>query len=179
MKKILVSLAAAAVLVAGIATASVISGSSAEAQEATTDEESTDGDRPRHGSAIEDVLADLVEAGEITQAQSDTITAALEEKREELKANRPEGEGRRGRGFGRGGPRGNLAELLEDGVIDAAELAELPEGHPLTDPDGPFAEALEDGEITEDELQEIRGERQGHRRDRFGTDGVDVEGINV
>ena len=176
MKKILVSLAAAAVLVAGIATASVISGSSAEAQEATTDEESTDFDRPERGSVVEDVLADLVDANEITPAQADTIIAALQEKREELKANRPEGEGRRGRGFGRGGHSGNLAELLEDGVIDAAELAELPDGHPLTDPDGPFAEALEDGEITEDELQELRAGRRAHRGDRLGSD---VEGINV
>jgi hypothetical protein len=49
-----------------------------------------------------------------------------------------------------------IAEMLEDGVIDAAELAELPEGHPLADPDGPAADYLDDGELTADELAEIR-----------------------
>ena len=116
MKKILVSLAAAAVLVVGVATTAVITGSSADAQEAPDSDSAPAVDRPEPGSAVQEVLDDLVAANEITQAQADTIFAALQEKREELKANRPEG------GHGRGSRRGaqfsmNLAELLEDGVM--------------------------------------------------------------
>lgn len=175
MKKILVSLAAAAVLVVGVATTAVITGSSADAQEAPDSDSAPAVDRPEPGSAVQEVLDDLVAANEITQAQADTIFAALQEKREELKANRPEG------GHGRGSRRGaqfgmNLAELLEDGVIDAAELAELPEGHPFNNPDGPFADALVDGQITAEEIQEIRDLRHQERQDRLGAD---VEGTNV
>lgn len=179
MKKFLASLAAAAVLVAGVATAAVVTGSSADAQEAPTDEQAPPAERPERGSVIKDVLDELVAEGDITRVQADTIIAALEEKREELKANRPDGF--RGHGFRRGFHRGarfgfNLAELLEDGVIDAAELAGLPDGHPLTNPDGPFAGALEDGQITAEELQEIRDRLREQRRDRFGAG---VEGTDA
>ena len=61
-----------------------------------------------------------------------------------------------------------IAEMLEDGVIDAAELAELPEGHPLADPEGPAAEYLDDGQLTEDELAELRAQRRATRPNSVG-----------
>ncbi len=61
----------------------------------------------------------------------------------------------RPRGFRRGA---RIGALLDDGVIDADELAELPEGHPLTDPDGPAADYLDDGQLTVEELRELRSQ---------------------
>jgi polyhydroxyalkanoate synthesis regulator phasin len=187
MKKILVSLAAAGVLVAGIATAAVISSSEAAAQEAPeTDElvtdESTETAPRGPGAAVQQVLDELVGTGDITQTQADTIIAALQEQWEEIRANRPEG--RRGHGPHRGFKRGfHLGGLLEDGVIDAAELAELPEGHILTDEEGPFAEVAADGEITEEEfrsvVEELRESGEGPFGPRFEADDTDVEGANT
>jgi polyhydroxyalkanoate synthesis regulator phasin len=178
MKKILTSMIAAGILVAGVAVAGVVAGSSAEAQ---TPDDETAVEKPERGSAIKGVLDDLVAENEITQGQADTIIAALEEKWEELRANRPEGFRRHGPGFGRGFRSGarfgfHMAELLEDGVIDAAELAELPDGHPLTNPDGPFGDALQDGEITAEELRDVHDQLREQRRERF--DG-DVEGTSL
>ncbi len=184
MKKILASLAAAGVLVAGVFTAAVITGSSATAQESPDDETSLPAQHPERGSAVKDVLDELVVANEITQDQADTILSALKAKWEELKADRPDGGERHRRGFRRGARFGiNIAELLEDGVIDAAELAELPEGHPFTNPDGPFADAAADGQITEEELRDVleqlREERGGRHGPRRGEEASDVEGANV
>lgn len=174
MKKILTSLIAAGVLVAGVAVAGVVAGSTAEAQDAPPGTEAPTSDRPGHKTVIKDVLDELVADGEITQGQADIILAAIQEKREEFAANHPDGFRR---GFRRGAHFGfNLRGLLEDGVIDAAELAELPEGNPLTDPDGPFAEALEDGEITVEELREVREEMREQRR---SASGADVEGTSA
>lgn len=182
MKKILVSLVAAGALVAGVAATTVITGGSADAQEAPVEEEVAPPVRPERGAVIQSVLDELVAANEITQDQADAIQSALEEKWAELKEDRPEG--RRGPGFRRGARFGfHLAELLEDGVIDSAELAELPDGHPFNDPDGPFADAAADGQITEDELAEIReqhreeGGRGFGRGFRGGT--PDAEGSSV
>jgi hypothetical protein len=192
MKKILVSLAAAAVLVAGIATAAVITGSSASAQEA--DETVPTVEKPERGSALQDVLDGLVTEGEIglTQVQVDAIMNAMQEKWEELEANRPEGFRRGGPGHGRGfrgggGPGGHLGGLLEDGVIDAEELAGLPDGHILNDLEGPFNEVVEGG-ITEQEfkdvLEELRADGEGRfgggrPGPRFGGQEQGVEGANV
>jgi hypothetical protein len=187
MKKILASVAAAAVLVAGIATAAVITSSSASAQE--SDEPAPAFEKPQRGSILVEVLDDLVAGGDIglTQAQADAIVEAMQEKWEELEASRPEG--RRGpghRGFRSGARLGfHMGELLADGVIDADELAGLPDGHPLTNPDGPFGEALADGQITEQEFQDVlealRAEREGGGRfgPRFGSEEPDVEGASV
>lgn len=49
-----------------------------------------------------------------------------------------------------------LNRFLEDDLLTAAELAQLPEDHPLRDTDGPFSKYLQDGQITEAELDEIR-----------------------
>ena len=174
MKKILTSLIAAGVLVAGVAVAGIVAGSSAEAQGVPAEEGAPPSVKPERATVIQDVLDELVAEGEITQGQADTILAALQEKREELRASHQDGHRR---GFRRGARFGfNLRGLIEDGVIDAAELAELPEGHPLTDPDGPFAEALEDGEITAEELREVREEL---REQRHSGSGADVEGTSA
>jgi hypothetical protein len=98
------------------------------------------------GAAIADALAALVADGTLTTDQVSATIAALETAREE----RPHPVRHRMRAGWQ------IAEMLEDGVIDAAELAELPEGHPLADPDGPAAEYLDDGELTADELTEVR-----------------------
>jgi hypothetical protein len=102
--------------------------------------------RAEQDAAIADALGALVADGTLTTDQVSAIIAALETAREE----RPHPVRHRMRAGWQ------IAEMLEDGVIDAAELAELPEGHPLADPDGPAAEYLDDGELTADELAEIR-----------------------
>ncbi len=183
MKKIIVSLVAAGLLVAGVATTSVIAGSPADAQEAPADETTPDPQRPQRGAAVQEVLDELVAANEISEDQADTILSALQEKWEEIKADKPDRRQGPGRGFRRGARFGiNMAELLEDGVIDADELAGLPEGNPFTNPDGPFADAAADGQITEQEIQDVleqlRAER-GDRGPRFSEGAPDVEGANV
>lgn len=168
MKKIFVSIAAAGVLVAGAFTASAIVNGPALAQttEAPAAEAPTDG-RPdflRPGEIVDEVLADLVADGTLEQGDADAVKAALEARYEEVRAEmeawREDNPGRFERGFKRGFAMGGL---LEDGVIDATELAELPDDHPLNDPDGPAAEFLADGQLTEDELKQL-GEQLHERR---------------
>jgi hypothetical protein len=66
-------------------------------------------------------------------------------------------------GAGMGRQSGYLmSDIWEDGVISTDELALLPEGHPLTDPDGPAAPFLEGG-ITAEEHEQIRAECDGTR----------------
>jgi polyhydroxyalkanoate synthesis regulator phasin len=89
---------------------------------------------------LADVLSDLVDDGVINQDQADAITDAVDERREALKA---EMEAR----------REQMRGFLEDGVLSAEELAQLPEDHPLRNLD----QYLEDGQLTEDELSQLRG----------------------
>jgi hypothetical protein len=168
MKKIFVSIAAAGVLVAGAFAASTIVNGPALAQttEAPTAEVPADErpDFPKPGEILDEVLGDLVADGTLDQGDADAVKAALgarhEEVRAEMEAWRADNPGRFERGFKRGFAMGGL---LEDGAIDAAELAELPNGHPLNDPDGPAAEYLTDGQLTEDELKQL-GEQLHERR---------------
>lgn len=177
MNKIFVSIAAAGILVAGAFVSSTIVGDQAVAQ--TTGLQVVEGadderpDVPRPGDILDDVLADLVADGTLDQGDADAVKAAVEAKHEEVRAAvdawREEHPGRFERGFKRGFALGGL---LEDGVIDAAELAELPDDHPFNDPDGPAAEFLADGQLTEDELHQI-GEQLRERwagDRRFSTD---------
>jgi len=168
MKKIFVSIAAAGVLVAGAFTASTIVDGPALAQttESTATESPAD-ERPdvsKPGEILDEVLGDLVANGTLDQGDADAVKAALEARHEEVRAEmevwREDNPGRFERGFKRGFAMGGL---LEDGVIDATELAELPDDHPLNDADGPAAEFLTDGQLTEDELKQL-GEQLRERR---------------
>lgn len=160
MKKVLAALAAAGVLIAGgFVTSAVSAPTSAVAQEApdTTD----DVVRPERGAILDEVLADLVTDGVIDSDQAAKIKEALEAKHEELHEQFGD-RGPRMHGF-HGGDRLGMRGFLEDGVIDADELAQLPDGHPLTDPNGPAADYLDDGQLTAEELAELHAEFGGHR----------------
>jgi hypothetical protein len=167
MKKVIAALAAAGVLVAAAFTASIVTdGSVATAQ--VPDEGTTTVERPERGAHFREVLDTLVAAGTIRQDQADAIEEAMVAKQEKL---RESGEGFR---HHRRGPRGGfgLRGLLEDDVISADELAELPDDHPFNDPDGPAADYLDDGQLTRDELKEIR--EQTHERFRAEREGTDA-----
>ena len=162
MKKIFVSIAAAGVLVAGAFAASIIVDGQALAQ--TAEEPAVERpDIPKPGDILDEVLSDLVADETLEQSQADAVKAALEARHGEARAQldewREDNPGRFERGFAMGG-------MLEDGVIDGDELAELPDDHPLKDPGGPAAEFLDDGELSADELQQL-GQ---HRRPPRGAD---------
>ncbi len=163
MKKIMVSLLAAGVLVAGAFAASAITSSEASAE---TDDATavTDGARRAHRGAILDgVLSDLVGDGVLTQGQADAVKDALAAKRDELKDEFGDRGDRRDRRAKRHDMRAQITEWLEDGVITADELSELPADLPIFADDGPLAEALEDGEITQAEWDVFIEERKAHR----------------
>lgn|GEM_PF-2055590 len=165
MRRFLVPLIAAGVLVgAGAVYAASRGQDTAEPRggDATTSTVATERAAPddtrdrtsqRGGSGlVTDTLEGLVADGTITQTQADEIAAALQAKREEVRAGiqaRDEHESERS------DAASGLGDLLEDGVIDAAELETLPESHPLRDPDGPAADFLDDGRITQDELDQM------------------------
>lgn len=162
MRKKLASVAAAAaVAVTGVTYVATTSGA-AIAQEGTTIVAEDDQEKPaKRGQVLESVLGSLVDDGTITQDQSDAITSALATKVDEIREQFPDG-GRRHRG-----PRGDgvIRDMLEDGVIDADELASLGADHPLNDPDGPAAQYLDDGQLDQDELKAMREERRANRPD--------------
>jgi hypothetical protein len=190
MRRLLVGLLIAGTLVGGaIAYAIAADSPAATAQEdeapETTDESaalqdtsttmpdaSTKDDTRAGRSARSDVLGEVLDEavadGLITQEQADRLRDSFAAKREEIRAEFGSDRGHAGiRGFGRLGA--DLRGLLVDGVIDADELAALPEGHPLTDPDGPAAELLEDGQITQEELDELLPSLQDGSRFRGGS----------
>jgi len=57
--------------------------------------------------------------------------------------------------------RAQIREWLQDGVITADELSELPVDLRLFSNDGPLADALEDGEITQAEWDTFLEQRRG------------------
>ncbi len=91
MKKLIASIAAAGVLVAGAFAASSVTTSPAEAQ--TPDTTTQQSDRPERGEIFDEVIAELVAEGTIDSAQADAIKEAFQAKRDELVAefgeNRP------------------------------------------------------------------------------------------
>jgi hypothetical protein len=166
MRKIIAALAAGSLLVGAVFTATVVSGGPAAAQEGEENTE-TVAPPPRRGALLESVLDDLVTQLTITEAQADAVQEAVAARIEELREEHPGA----GNGFRRGVRGGFIRGLLEDGVISADELAELPDGNPLTDPDGPAASYLDDGQITEEEWQQLREElREARRAGRPATD---------
>lgn len=166
MRKIIVSLAAAGVLVAGAFVASSVTSTPADAQ-VVTDEDTTSAVTDKRAEVVDEVLSGLVTDGTINQTQADTIADAFADKHEELRAER---EARREE---RQANRELISGFLEDDVISSDELAQLDDDHPFNDPDGRFADAAADGEITREELQELRPER-GHRRGAGAAQGEDA-----
>ena len=198
MRRTLVILLVAGSLVGGAVAYALVSGPSAATaqaedapadtdtdgvaqEDAATDDRATTRDsdaKATHsgrGDILGDELDDAVAGGVITQEQADQLRRAWDAKREELR-----GEFRAGRGDHEGRVRGGIGAdiqgLLEDGVIDADELAGLPDDHPLNDPDGPAAEFLADGQITEDELRELLPGLRGGAGYSHGGANQDSEG---
>ena len=159
MRKIIVSIAAAGILVVGAFAASTITGTEASAQ---TDEAPSATDevrRPHRGVILDEVLSDLVADGTLDQAQADAVKDGLEAKRDELKEKYGDRRAHR-KEF-----HDKIQSWLEDGVISADELAELPFDLPRSE-DGPLADALEDGKITQEEWDAFREERKENREER-------------
>lgn len=94
---------------------------------------------------LDEVLAELVTAGTITQDQSDAIAEALttraEERRAEFEAER---DAMRAMWM-------QIKGFLDDGVISADEIAQLPADNPFTN----LSEILADGQVTLEELQSV------------------------
>lgn len=201
MRKMLVVLLVAGALVGGGVTYALVSDSSPATAQEDEDDAATEQDVATDEGAAEDqaaadtraardanaraahtgradilgqLLDEAVADGVITQEQADQLRAAWDAKREELRGSIGEGPGGHGGRFG--GPlSADIEMFLEDGVIDADELATLPEGSPLTDPDGPAAEYLEDGQITEEELQELLPSLRGGSGNRHGVTDEETE----
>lgn len=166
MKKIMVSLVAAGVLVAGAFVASTITTSEASAQPDDTTVVTDTIRRPHRGAILEGVLSDLVGDGVLTQGQADAVTEALEAERDEL---REEFGDRRDRRAKRHDMRTQIKEWLEDGVITAEELSELPADLPIFADDGPLAEALVDDQITQAEWDAFIEQRKADHQARRGA----------
>ena len=105
-------------------------------------------DGPERVGVLDGVLGELVTDGIITQDQADAITAALDEKKEEMAEARRQA-------------KEQLETFWEDGVLTSEEIAQLPFADRFLEADG-VAEALEDGQITKEEMRELRhGKKSG------------------
>lgn len=108
----------------------------------------------RPGALVEDVLADLVAQGVITQDQSDAITEAIATRVEDQRA---EFEARRDQ------MRATFVQIrgfLDDGVITQDEIDQLPADNPLRTV---FDSIARDGQVTVEQLRELRpGGGPGH-----------------
>lgn len=173
MRKVLASIAAAGVLVAGAFIASTVTTSEASAQTEETPQVTDQAARPERGIVLDGVLDDLVTDGTLTQAQADSVKDALVAKHDELKEQFGD---RRERRAHRYEMREQFEAWLEDGVITADELDELDVDLPRFE-DGPLAEALEDGQITQAEWDAIaeqhKADRENRRNARWGTDAAE------
>ncbi len=161
-KKIIAGLATVGLVAgAGVTTAVVSTPGLAVAQEAGDEAPEVPGPENRGGGP----LAGLVETGVLDEEEVAAIHDVLRELREAAREEAGEDEARPHRRHPvRAGFR--LHELLEDGVIDADEIAGLPEDSPVLDPEGPFAPYLEDGELTQEELEELKATRQAEMEER-------------
>ncbi len=154
--KIITALVAGGLLVgAGFATSVISTPGTASAQEETADTEQERKGRFHRGfEFLSTVLADLVEENTISQDDADAVLNAVEEKAEELRAERE-------------ATRELIKGFLEDDVITEAEASQLPDDHPIFSER--LDEAWEDGELTLEELRQARRHHRGHRTDA-GTD---------
>lgn len=138
MKKPLAILATAGVVaLGGTAAVSAASDPGTTIAPAAVTQTAEDGTRP---NLLTDVLESLVADGTLTQAQADKVVSTLETRRTEMKAERE-------------AARAQMETFLEDGVISADELAQLPADSPLRN----LGSILDDGQITLDELRSLRG----------------------
>jgi hypothetical protein len=162
MKRVIAALAAGGVLVVGAFVASTVSTVPAsaltDASGATAD--SVDPDtRPRE-AVLDEILASLVGDDTLTQDQADAVRERFEAKGEELMTER------QARREAAREMRDLIEGFLDDDVITADELAQLPDDHPLRDAEGVFSDALADGQITRDELRAVRMEHRQARHER-------------
>ena len=101
---------------------------------------------------LDEVLADLVATGTITQAQSDAITQALAQaitdRQADLEQQREQAEAE----------WAQMKGFLEDGVITQDEVNELPEDSPFREV---FNSIAQDGQITLDQLAAAEPVRSG------------------
>jgi hypothetical protein len=172
MKKIILSVAAAGILVVGAFAASTITTSEASAQTDDPPVVTDEVRRPHPGAILDEVLGDLVEDETLDQDQADAVKDALETKRDELKEEYGDRKDRRGH---REAMQEQTQLWLEDGVISAEELAELPFDLPRSE-DGPLAEALNDGQITQAEWDAFIEERKADHEARRGADSDSLVG---
>ncbi len=161
MRKIIASIAAAGVLVAGAFIASTVTTSEASAQTDEAPQAVEQNARPQRGAILDGVLDDLVKDKTLTQGQADSVKDALVAKHDELKEKLGDRREKRLE------MREQIEAWLEDGVITSDELAELDVDLPRFE-DGPLAEALEDGQITQAEWDAFVEERKANHKDRRG-----------
>lgn len=131
-----------------MATSALVVGGSLVAV-AWTDETAADNERGPIGHAVEEVLDELVADDTLTREQADAVLDALEERRDEVRAEMEE-------------TRALLDEFWSDGELTQEEIDRLPEWHRWSE----LTEALEDGVITRDEVEDLRGRLHGGHRFR-------------
>lgn len=164
MRKIIASIAAAGVLVAGAFLASTITSSEASAQTDETPQATEQAVRPERGAVLEGVLDDLVGDRTLTRAQADAVKDALVAKHDEIKEKIGD------RRAHREEMREKIDGWLKNGVVTPDELAELDVELPRFE-DGPLAEALKDGEITQAEWDAFVEQRKANHKARRGAVG--------
>jgi len=166
MRKVLTALGVSGMLIAGAFVASTLSLGAASAQ--TTDTAIVDDEVGPREAVLDEVVQSLIDDGTITEDEAVIVKERFVAKHEELAAER---EARREQ---RREDRELIRGFLDDDVISASELAQLPDDHPLRNTEGVFSSALEDGQITRDELDQVRAEhrqdRREHRMDRRSED---------
>ncbi|MDK1019402.1 MAG: hypothetical protein QGD89_08375 [Actinomycetota bacterium] len=166
MKKIIVSIAAAGVIVAGAFVVATIASSEASAQADEAPVVTEEARRSQRVGILDEVLGTLVADGTLTRDQADAVKDALGAKRAELKESFGDRREQRARGHR---IRARVEEWLEDGVITPDELSQLPQDAPIFADDGPLADALEDGVITQAEWDAFVEQRRTEHEARRGT----------
>lgn len=170
MRRIIVSFAAAGVLVAGAFVASTFVSTEVLAQTDEAPVVTEEALRPYPGSILDGVLGDLVEDGTLARGQADAVKEALAAKRDEFKEKFGD---RRDRWDRRHCIHAQTNQWLEDGVISAEELSELPDDARIFSDDSLLSEALEDGEITQAEwdafIEQRMADREARRDARRGA----------